>query len=135
MAGWKSKYAKSCDCNAVVFELEQGRCAVVVEAADGRSFSKDMGSGCSESGPAAATVASASISADAHAHHESASCGGAERGSPAQEGAVEPAGRSELESLELASWALRRRRDLLDLFDQLTPKIHDLTRALEGGGE
>jgi len=45
---------------------------------------------------------------------------------------VEPAGRSELESLELASWALRRRRDLLDLFDQLTPKIHDLTRALEG---
>jgi transposase len=42
-----------------------------------------------------------------------------------------PAGRSELESLVLAPWALRRRRDLLDLFDQLTPKIHDLTRALE----
>ena len=42
-----------------------------------------------------------------------------------------PAGRSELESLLLAPWALRRRRDLLDLFDQLTPKIHDLTRALE----
>jgi transposase len=41
------------------------------------------------------------------------------------------AGRSELESLVLAPWALRRRRDLLDLFDQLTPKIHDLTRALE----
>ena len=32
----------------------------------------------------------------------------------------------------LAPWALRRRRDLLDIFDQLTPKIHDLTRALEG---
>ena len=31
-----------------------------------------------------------------------------------------PAGRSELESLVLAPWALRRRRDLLDLFDQLT---------------
>ena len=42
-----------------------------------------------------------------------------------------PAGRSELESLVLAPWALRRRRDLLDLFDQLTPKIQDLTRALE----
>jgi transposase len=42
-----------------------------------------------------------------------------------------PAGRRELESLGLAPWALRRRRDLLDLFDQLTPKIHDLTRALE----
>ena len=31
----------------------------------------------------------------------------------------------------LAPWALRCRRDLLDLFDQLTPKIHDLTRGLE----
>src|SRR5271155_4544452 len=42
-----------------------------------------------------------------------------------------PAGRSELESLVLAPWALRRRRDLLDVFDQLTPKIQGLTRALE----
>lgn len=42
-----------------------------------------------------------------------------------------PAGRSELESLVLARWASRRRQDLLDLFDQLTPKIHELTRALE----
>src|SRR4030088_701456 len=33
-----------------------------------------------------------------------------------------PAGRSELESLVLAPWASRRRRDLLDLLDQLTPK-------------
>jgi transposase len=43
-----------------------------------------------------------------------------------------PAGRSELESLVLAPWASRRRRDLLELFDQLTPKIQELTRALEG---
>jgi transposase len=42
-----------------------------------------------------------------------------------------PAGRSELESLVLAPWASRRRQDLLDLLDQLTPKIRDLTRALE----
>ena len=42
-----------------------------------------------------------------------------------------PAGRSELESLVLAPWASRRRQDLLDLLDQLTPKIHELTRALE----
>jgi transposase len=42
-----------------------------------------------------------------------------------------PAGRSELESLVLAPWAKRRRQDLLDLLDQLTPKIHELTRALE----
>jgi len=42
-----------------------------------------------------------------------------------------PAGRSELESLVLARWASRRRQDLLDVLDQLTPKIQELTRALE----
>src|SRR5438034_4490408 len=42
-----------------------------------------------------------------------------------------PAGRNELESLKLAPWASRRRQDLLDLLDQLTPKIQELTRALE----
>jgi len=42
-----------------------------------------------------------------------------------------PAGRNELESLVLAPWASRRRQDLLDLFDQLTPKIQELTQALE----
>jgi len=42
-----------------------------------------------------------------------------------------PAGRKELESIPLAPWASRRRQDLLDLLDQLTPKIQELTRALE----
>jgi len=42
-----------------------------------------------------------------------------------------PAGRVELEALVLAPWASRRRQDLLDLLDQLTPKIQELTRALE----
>ena len=42
-----------------------------------------------------------------------------------------PAGRQELESFALARWASRRRQDLLDLLDQLTPKIQELTRALE----
>jgi transposase len=42
-----------------------------------------------------------------------------------------PAGRQELESFALAPWASRRRQDLLDLLDQLTPKIQELTRALE----
>lgn len=46
-----------------------------------------------------------------------------------------PAGRSELESLVLAPWASRRRKDLLDLLDQLTPKIQELSRALEEEGE
>jgi hypothetical protein len=31
----------------------------------------------------------------------------------------------------LAPWTRRRRQDLLDLLDQLTPKIQELTRALE----
>jgi len=42
-----------------------------------------------------------------------------------------PAGRKELESIALATWAARRRQDLLDLLDQLTPRIQELTRALE----
>ena len=42
-----------------------------------------------------------------------------------------PAGRAELESLALAPWASRRRQDLLGLLDQLTPKIKELTGALE----
>ena len=41
------------------------------------------------------------------------------------------AGRKELESFALATWASRRRQDLLDLLDQLTPKIQELSRALE----
>jgi hypothetical protein len=41
-----------------------------------------------------------------------------------------PAGRAELESLVLARWASQRRQDLLELLDQLTPKIQELTRAL-----
>jgi hypothetical protein len=42
-----------------------------------------------------------------------------------------PAGRAELEAIVLAPWATRRRQDLLDLLDQLTPKIQELTQALE----
>jgi transposase len=42
-----------------------------------------------------------------------------------------PAGRNKLESLKLAPWASRRRQDLLDVLDQLSPNIQELTRALE----
>src|SRR5246500_4648476 len=42
-----------------------------------------------------------------------------------------PAGRAELEALSLAPWASRRRQDLLDLLDRLTPKIHELNGKLE----
>ena len=42
-----------------------------------------------------------------------------------------PAGRAELEGLALAPGASRRRQDLLDLLDRLTPKIHELNGKLE----
>ena len=40
-------------------------------------------------------------------------------------------GREQLESFALAPWASRRRRDLLDLLDRLTPTIAELTQAIE----
>jgi transposase len=41
------------------------------------------------------------------------------------------AGREQLESIRLAPWASRRRRDLLELLDRLTPTIAELTAAIE----
>jgi transposase len=41
------------------------------------------------------------------------------------------AGRVQLESLVLAPWANRRRQELLEVLDQLNPKIQELTRELE----
>jgi Transposase len=41
------------------------------------------------------------------------------------------AGREQLESFALAPWASRRRRELLELLDQLTPTIAELTQAIE----
>src|ERR1700747_2092336 len=40
-------------------------------------------------------------------------------------------GRTLLEKLSLAPWASRRRKELLELLDQLEPKIVELTRAVE----
>jgi len=41
------------------------------------------------------------------------------------------AGRQQLESFRLAPWASQRRRDLLELLDQLNPTIAELTQAIE----
>jgi transposase len=40
-------------------------------------------------------------------------------------------GRQQLESFRLAPWASRRRHDLLELLDRLTPTIAELTAAIE----
>src|SRR6266852_1750859 len=45
------------------------------------------------------------------------------------------AGREQLESLALAPWASRRRRELLELLDRLTPTIAELTQAIEQEAE
>jgi transposase len=44
-------------------------------------------------------------------------------------------GRAQLESLPLAPWATRRRQELLELLDQLTPRIDELTAAIEAEAE
>src|SRR5207244_461364 len=45
------------------------------------------------------------------------------------------AGRKQLEGFRLAPWASRRRRDLLELLDRLTPTIAELTQAIEQEAE
>jgi transposase len=44
-------------------------------------------------------------------------------------------GRQQLESVRLAPWASRRRRDLLELMDRLNPTIAELTQAVEHEAE
>ena len=45
------------------------------------------------------------------------------------------AGREQLESFRLAPWASRRRRDLLELLDRLSPTIAELTQTIEQEAE
>src|SRR6266850_975604 len=45
------------------------------------------------------------------------------------------AGREQLESFRLGPWASRRRRNLLELLDRLTPTIAELTQAVEQEAE
>src|SRR5258708_17786038 len=44
-------------------------------------------------------------------------------------------GRAQLESFALDRWRARRRHDLLELFDQLTPQIAELSQAIEQEAE
>ncbi|HMK23898.1 MAG TPA: hypothetical protein VK466_16310, partial [Terriglobales bacterium] len=77
-------------------------------------------------------MASPSAGADAHPGDEPAALVTLNEGLRRKKALWRPAGRKELESFALAPWAGRRRQDLLDLLDQLTPKVQELTRALEG---
>jgi transposase len=44
-------------------------------------------------------------------------------------------GRAQLEKFLLAPWATRRRQDLLELLDRLSPTIEELTAAIEQEAE
>jgi transposase len=48
-----------------------------------------------------------------------------------KEGLWSQRGREQLETLTLATWATRRRKDLLDLLDRLNPRIEELSEAIE----
>src|SRR5262245_24967090 len=45
------------------------------------------------------------------------------------------AGRKQLEALQLAQWASRRRQDLLEVLDRINPTIAELTQAIEEEAE
>ncbi len=66
--------------------------------------------------------APASAGADADADHESAAGRGNERRLSLEEKTVQRKGRALLETLSLALWASRRRKELLELLDQLDPE-------------
>jgi transposase len=66
--------------------------------------------------------------------HESTASSGAQRRATLQEGLWREAGRTQLDSFQsfqLAPWANRRRRDLLELLDRLSPTIAELTQAIK----
>ena len=89
-------------------------------------------------GSAATAVAPASHGAGAHANHDPVASGGAERRACAvRSGCGGSTGGNSWKHFELAPWASRRRRDLLELMDRLEPPtIAELSQAIEqeGGG-
>ena len=52
-----------------------------------------------------------------------------------QKGLWSKRGRAQLESLVLAPWSTRRRRDLLELLDRLSPRIEELSLAIQQTAE
>ena len=52
-------------------------------------------------------------------------------GQRCQKGLWRERGRQQLEAIQLAAWASRRRRDLVELLDRLNPTIAELSQAIE----
>ena len=76
-------------------------------------------------------MALASIGSDADQDHDTAAGHCHERGKRWKKKLWREQGRAELEKFPLAPWASRRRQDLTELLDRLTPTIEELTTAVE----
>jgi transposase len=80
-------------------------------------------------------LAPASQGAGPHADHESTASRSSQGRAALQEALWRERGRQQLEAFQLAPWASRRRRDLLELLDRLNPTIAELTQAIEQEAE
>ena len=76
-------------------------------------------------------MASASHGAGADADHEPVAAVALNEGLRCKKRLWRDSKREQLEAFRLAPWASRRRRDLLELLDRLTPMIAELTQAIE----
>jgi len=90
-----------------------------------------LGAESGESGSAATVVAPASIGANADADHEPAAGLALNEGKRRKKRLWSEHGRAQLEKLPLATWASRRRQDLLELLDRMNPRVEELTAAVE----
>src|SRR5437867_10862540 len=105
--------------------------ATITDPAAGRSLSEDLDTPPGKPKSAATALASTSTGADRTRVMNQLHVIALNEGLRLKKALWRPAGRAQLESLELACWSRRRRQDLLEILDQLTPKIQELTRALE----
>ena len=88
-----------------------------------------------EPGSAATALASTPSGASADSNHEPVAGGAINEGLRCKKRLWRAGGRQQLESFPLAPWASRRRSDLLELLDQLNPKIAELSQAIEREAE
>src|SRR5215472_13814473 len=106
-------------------------CATAAQITGGRSLSPGVGAECGESGCAPTLW---------HRHRlvqmrtrvmNQLQAIAMNEGVRRKKGLWSQRGREQLETLTLANWATRRRRDLLDLLDRLNPRIEELSEAIE----
>src|SRR5439155_24637927 len=80
-------------------------------------------------------LASPPPGASADPHHEPLQAVALNEGLQCKKRLWRGSGRQQLESFRLGRWASRRRRDLLDLLERLSPTIEELSQAIEQEAE